>query len=337
MNQMQIHAVAAALFLLLAIFSIRQEQRRLINGFLLEMGIYHMVIAGILAIPDAQAALLIGRIFVVCILAILIATGLFLLADGFWVTRKEGFSLAHAMPVFWGIVMLVGAYAWYRDCFSGLSGSFWQVVCSAFLMNLVLYVPMALAGVRLYSWIYKHLKKPTDAPYIVVLGCKIAKDGSATPLLKGRLDAAVHWYEIGGKKAKIIVSGGKGRDEVTSEAEAMKRYLLQKGIPEEKILPEDRSANTRENLLFSKEVMVRDGGEPRFLIVTSNYHVMRAVIAARELHLNAQGVGGKTAMYYAPAARLREYVALVLKHKIALLIYLGYVIVVTAIGTVIPF
>lgn len=335
MNQMQIHAAAALIFLLSGVVSIRLEQRRLVNGFLLELGIYHLAISGILAIPNSQAALLIGRIFVVCILAVLIVTGLFLLADGFFVIRKEGKSLAHALPVFWGIVLLIGAYAWYRDCFFGLSGSFLQVVCMTFLMNLVLYVPMALAGVRLYSWIYRRLKKPADAPYIVVLGCKIAGDGTVTPLLKGRLDTAIHWYALGGERAKIIVSGGRGKDEVTSEADAMKRYLMDNGIDEERILMEDRSANTRENLLFSKEIMIQDGGEARFLIVTSNYHVMRSVIAARELKLDAQGVGGRTALYYETAARLREYVALVLNHKIALLVYLAYVVLMTAISAVI--
>ncbi len=164
---------------------------------------------------------------------------------------------------------------------------------------------------------------------MIVLGCGIRKDGTVTPLLKGRLDAAIRWYEQGGRQARFIVSGGQGKNEVTSEAAAMKQYLLSQGIPEDKIIEENRSTTTRENLLFSKAVMEKEGRGTQCIIATSDYHVLRAVLLARELKIDAQGIGGKTALYYVPAASLREYLALVMRHKPMIVVYLVYVIGVT--------
>ena len=325
MNYILIYAVAAAVCVLLAFLSIRQEPRRLINGFLLEMALMYGAMALLYALCLLPFGLYVGYAFVWVILISLLGAGLTLIADGIMVVKQEGRSLTHVQPFFWGFLTLLGGGIWYQYCFGLVSGSEFAVLMTNFLMKLVLYVPLALGGFFLYTPVYLRLKKAKDYPYIVTLGCAIRKDGTVTPLLKGRLDAAVQWDKANGEHAKFIVSGGQGRNEVTSEAEAMKQYLLSCGIPEERIIKEDKSTNTRENLQFSKDLMLKDGGEARFLIATSNYHVLRAVLLAREMHMDAQGIGGKTALYYVPAASFREYLALVLRHKPVMLLYIAYV------------
>ncbi len=327
-----IHCGATVLFLVLAVLLIRREKRRMINGFLLELSLYHGVLAlmYIAFVLSSSVGLAVGYTVNYLIMASLIGATLTLLIDGILVIRREGLSLTHVQPVAWSVISFLGSYAWYVYCFSGISGSDMQVTLLVFMMNLVLYVPLALGGFWLYSIVYRHMKKPLDCPYVVVLGCSIRKDGTVTPLLRGRLDAAIRWYEQGGRKAKFIVSGGQGKNEVTSEAEAMKKYLLSQNIPEESIIEENRSTNTRENLLFSVKLMEQENSQ--FMIATSDYHVLRAVLLARELGMNAQGIGGKTARYYVPAASLREYLALVMRHKPVMVLYLMYVILVSIVS-----
>ncbi len=72
--------------------------------------------------------------------------------------------------------------------------------------------------------------------YIITLGCAIRKDGSPTPILRGRIDRALAFekeqFEKWNRQAKFVPSGGQGSDEVISEAESMKRYLTEQGVPE---------------------------------------------------------------------------------------------------------
>ncbi len=83
-------------------------------------------------------------------------------------------------------------------------------------------------------------KPAPDMDYIIILGCAIRRDGTPTPLLKGRIMRAFDFekaqYEKTGKHAKFVPSGGQGSDEVISEAESMKRCLIELGVPDERIV-----------------------------------------------------------------------------------------------------
>ena len=77
----------------------------------------------------------------------------------------------------------------------------------------------------------------------------------------------------------IIVSGGKGQGENTSEAEAMYRYLTQKGIDGSRIIKEEQSTNTDENMSYSAQFI--ENKEDKVAIVTSNFHIFRAKLLAK--------------------------------------------------------
>ena len=106
-------------------------------------------------------------------------------------------------------------------------------------------------------------RPPYDKEYIIILGCAIRRDGTPTPLLRGRIDRAVAFereqFMKSGRHAYFVPSGGQGSDEVISEAESMKRYLIEQGIPEEQIIKEDKSVNTLQNFEFSKKVIGEHG------------------------------------------------------------------------------
>ena len=99
-------------------------------------------------------------------------------------------------------------------------------------------------------------KPKYNQDFIVILGCKIRDDGTPLPLLKGRIDRALEFYhsqlEKTGKQACFIPSGGKGNNEIISEAQSMKNYLVENGIDESIIYPETESSTTLENMMFSR-------------------------------------------------------------------------------------
>ena len=113
-----------------------------------------------------------------------------------------------------------------------------------------------------------------------------------------------------GKTAVFVPSGGKGSDEIIAEGEAMKRYLLEQGIPEEYILAETNSTTTYENMKFSKELIEKINPSAKIAFSTTNYHVMRAGILACKAGLEAEGMGARTKWYFWPNALLREVVGM---------------------------
>ncbi|MDD3184054.1 MAG: YdcF family protein [Anaerostipes sp.] len=102
-------------------------------------------------------------------------------------------------------------------------------------------------------------------------------------------------------------------DEATASADMIlvveNGNLLEQGIPENRILKEDRSTTTRENLIFSKKIMEERTKDYYCVIATNNFHVLRAAIFAKVQGLNGEVIGGKTARYYHPVAVIREHVA----------------------------
>ena len=107
-------------------------------------------------------------------------------------------------------------------------------------------------------------------------------------------------------------SGGQGRDEVMPEAEAMQNYLLSQGIPKESILPETQSANTYQNMAFSKKLINEksSGTGQRVVYSTTNYHVFRSGVWAGLADLKAEGIGSTTKWWFWPNAFMRECVGL---------------------------
>ena len=162
----------------------------------------------------------------------------------------------------------------------------------------------------------RHTPAP-DKDFIVILGCWFRKDGSLPPLLRGRVDRAIAFWrmqkELTGKEAVLIPSGGQGPDEPMPEAEAMKRYLLEQGIPEERIRTEDQSRNTLQNMAYSRKIAEEIDPRGKAAFATTNYHVFRSGVWAGEAGLKAEGMGGKTKWWYWPNAFMRECLGLLQK------------------------
>ena len=144
---------------------------------------------------------------------------------------------------------------------------------------------------------------------IIVLGCQV-KGESPSLMLSERLDAA-YGYLSENPGSLCIVSGGQGADEEISEALCMYNYLTQRGIDKERILLEDKSASTYENLKFSKAVMEENGLYGKVGIVTNEFHEKRANMIAETFGIESFGVPAPTLWILKPTYYLREAYALI--------------------------
>ena len=161
---------------------------------------------------------------------------------------------------------------------------------------------------------------------MIILGAGLINGDKVSKLLSDRIDRAIAVYHRCGKHPILIPSGGQGNDEKIPEAEAMKAYLLEKGIPEADIVLEDKSTTTYENLTNSKRLIDSREGEKNTALVSSNYHVYRALRYCGKIGLKCTGIGGHTAFYYWPSAVIREYIAVHAEKKQAVIFALGWVL-----------
>ena len=114
---------------------------------------------------------------------------------------------------------------------------------------------------------------------MLILGCQVKPWGPSI-LLRDRLDEALDYLEEH-PDMTVVVSGGQGADEPVSEARAMADYLMERGIPEENILLEDRSGNTMQNFSFSRTMLEENGYSVENVLVVSNgFHLTRARMLA---------------------------------------------------------
>ncbi len=182
-----------------------------------------------------------------------------------------------------------------------------------------LYFECMMIGLMIANRITSRYQPEYDKDYVIILGCGIRKDGTPCPLLQGRIDRALAFRNAQlketGKDLIFVTSGGQGGDEVISESESMKRYLISKGIPEDHILQEDRSVNTYENMKFSKGKILEQASDAKIAFSTSNYHVFRSGLFARRVKMRAVGMGADSKWYFWPNALVREFAGLLTEHR----------------------
>ena len=185
----------------------------------------------------------------------------------------------------------------------------------ASIYTIVTYLECVLAGTVIVSLKAARNIPAFDMDYILILGCQIQSDGTLTKLLQGRADRAV-WFaekqkEASGKDVIFVPTGGQGADEVISEGQAIENYLIGIGISKDRILSEQKSVNTIENMSRSME-LIRDnfdGRDPKIAFSTTNYHVFRSGVIAYKLGIKMDGIGSKTRRYFWINAFIREFIA----------------------------
>ena len=148
---------------------------------------------------------------------------------------------------------------------------------------------------------------PGDLDCIIVLGAQVRRRGVPCQALRHRLDTAVR-YLAAHPACQAIVSGGQGPNEPCSEARAMANYLVKHGVERSRIMQEDRSTSTVENIRFSRPLIA---GVKAAGLVTNDFHLPRALAIARKQGLALRGIAAPSHPWYLPNNLLRECLAIV--------------------------
>lgn len=273
---------------------------------------------------------------------LLIAFAAALFVSNVSLIRHEGRRFVNILGIILAFLIVAGAaLIALLDLYSAVSGN--GSLAINLIVNLLaafyLYFECMILGSIIADVIAARYIPEPDKDFLIVLGCGLKKDGTPTPLLRGRLDLALDFHERQlreiGKAARFVVSGGQGPDEAQSEAASMRDYLLEKGIHDGAILMEDQSTDTAENMRFSKQKIDAAGGG-KVAFFTTNYHVFRAGLKARQVKMRAVGMGAPTKWYFWPNAAVREFVGLLTEHRLKQgLLLLGMCVIYTALTVVV--
>ncbi|WP_176719909.1 YdcF family protein [Desulfuribacillus alkaliarsenatis] len=171
-----------------------------------------------------------------------------------------------------------------------------------------------------------------ETSYVVILGAGL-RENQPSLSLRYRLQSGLKYLEQY-PDSKVIVTGGLGAGEAYTEAEIMKKFLVERGIDKQRIIKEEQATNTFENLLFSKEIILEaqtleektlddktleeqtleeqlDGEAIKLMIVTSDFHLYRAKLIAKRLGFEPYGIPAKTPQVATVRLMVREYFAII--------------------------
>ncbi len=159
------------------------------------------------------------------------------------------------------------------------------VIC--LMLGIIFY----LGVVAMICYREKNIPPAGEYDAIIVLGAQVKPDGEPSLQLQWRIDAAADaWKE---RNALLVVCGAQGGNEPAPEAHVMRDELVKQGVPEEQILMDDQSFNTWQNIR-NAVALLEGRGAQRVLIVTSDYHLPRAMAIAEDAGLEASGLGSPT-------------------------------------------
>lgn len=191
---------------------------------------------------------------VLVILFFPLATIIMFFVEGIKVIKHEGLKLTNLLSLIFAIGLFIFLFVGpiFVKSSNKIMTSLYAVISFA-----VFYLLSVLASYCLSAFLNTfHLFKKRKLDYIIVLGAGI-KGEQVPPLLASRIDKGIEILKKN-PKALVIMSGGQGKGEDIPEGEAMARYAINKGIDESKIIIEDKSTNTKENLLFSSKLMTKE-------------------------------------------------------------------------------
>ena len=214
---------------------------------------------------------------------ILFILGLLFSADGLYFASTTSMGVGEAFTVAIGIMFIL--WSTFYDAFK--TKGFLKFIKGLFTFGMIVLV------------IYSTYRED----YIIVLGAGLKGD-TPSLALERRLEKAAEYMNKNGN-AIAIVSGGQGKGETISEAQAMENYLLNHGIREDRIIKEDNSTSTYENFEYSKLIM--DEGQAVF--VTNEFHVLRSELMAKINGIDATHIGASTPIPLLPVSCVREFIA----------------------------
>lgn len=245
----------------------------------------------------------------------LLASGAALVTDAVWLMGKGLFNLGVMLPFAVGLAFVVLAWRWVsletRLQRNALLRRIWRWGWVAFGVWLL---SLAMFWVALWDAARDPARDPalvSGAPQALVVLGSGSPGGTPSRLLQARLDLALA-QAARFPAARVVVSGGMGFTESRAEAQIMGDYLRQHGLPAARIVQEEKSTSTHENLIFSAALLQQlgIGADAPVRFITSDFHTLRTRwIARRAGYAAVETAGAPTPLYVRYNAWLREYFA----------------------------
>lgn len=222
--------------------------------------------------------------------------------EGIKLIRKEGLHWRNMLSIGFALLLIIlifhPAFMFPKNLPIGDTVySALMIGISYILFLLTMYVVSGLMNL----W---HIRENHHFDYIIVLGSGIFGT-EVPPLLANRIERGMRLAEKN-PNAVLILSGGQGKGEDMPEGKAMSLYATAHGFDPARMLIEDQSRNTWENISFSRQKMKME--KPRIAIVTTSFHVFRALMIARRQKIICAGYGAKTKWYFTLNAMIREFI-----------------------------
>ncbi len=282
------------------------------------LALVECLLASVDADATYEAALLLAAACATALLVFPVLLVTVLILSGVRLIRREGARPANLLSLCLGILLVayVLVWPWASEQLTGLP---FLGRLLAFLFGIASIVigvaTVAFTCFTVTGLIVQVPHRRRTYSRIVVLGAGLADGRKVTPLLAGRVDAGIAaWRKNPG--SLLVMSGGQGPDEEVPEACAMRDYAMSQGVPAVAILTEEASRNTEENIANSAAIVGRDAASAgRALVVTDDYHVLRALLLARNLGFACDGCGSHVRLYFSLNALVREWVAYAVLRK----------------------
>lgn len=271
-------------------------------------GLFLIIILLLLSAEQKSVLIVLSITFVIFLSILpLLVVGIFFV-NGINLIKKEGARFTNVLSLLMACGLVFYLVIWPRIL--DITTSHFLNTIYQFVVSTVFYLSFILIAYAITNFFNLiHFTNPI-INYYIVLGAGL-RGQEVTPLLAGRINRAITLQKKQ-NTGKIIMSGGKGTDELIAEGEAMTRYAIEQGLDSKLLITENKSKNTSENIKFSKQLVDNDWigeGQPKLAIVTNNYHVLRALMLARSQGLKCIGFGSKSKFYFSLNAFIREYVA----------------------------
>ncbi|MCH4570580.1 YdcF family protein [Bacillus sp. ES1-5] len=311
--------IVPLILFIIFLISYLKDPRKIINGFLFNAFICFFLLFCVIVSLNSDSAVLRYIIFLPFLaLLIMLPFGIIALMFGLFLNarilmKREGRRFTNCLTLLAALGMLLCMLLPIINPASLFSSHLQPIFAGISFISVYFFIH--LSNFLSAYFLYQFNRPRRNQDFIIVLGSGLIND-KVPPLLASRINKAIDFYwkqAAVNTPPTIIFSGGQGPDEGLPEAEAMQKYAVEKGIPLEHTVQENRSVNTYQNMSFSKEIMdsLKPNGKYRSIFTTNNFHLFRAGIYAKQAGLNSQGIGSKTAFYYWPNAMIREYVAIV--------------------------
>lgn len=242
-----------------------------------------------------------GRILNWCILIFGIACIAYYLLLGIFV--RFGQSLMYLWPI--AGLLCIGRFFYWRHVYK--SGSYppkKPVRVLRILFCAVLCFFLAVEGAILAAGLST---APENLDYIIVLGAKV-NGREPSGALRNRIQVAAEYLDAN-PDTLAVLSGGQGSDEEISEAQCMFESLVALGIDPTRLILEDQSTDTSENLIFSRALIPDE--DVRIGLVTNTFHIFRSLGLARAVGIQAEGIPVATSWISIPHYYMREFVGVV--------------------------